>query len=150
MKVQNKETGGLANLIVDKDLLRVKTDAGWADYNSLAELNEEWEDYEEPKEYWYLDLDGEINNDADVFENKTVRDMKQIGNYFATREEAERAVEKLKAWKRLKDEGFRFVSWNFEEEQMEIKLGHYLELRAICTGGIWQNDLDLLFGDSDA
>lgn len=49
MKLRNKKTGGLGNLIVDKDLLRVKTDAGWADYGSLAELNEEWEDYK-PKE----------------------------------------------------------------------------------------------------
>lgn len=24
-------------------------------YNSLAELNEEWEDYEEPKDFWYID-----------------------------------------------------------------------------------------------
>lgn len=44
MKLRNKKTGGLANLVGD-DFFRVRTDAGWADYNSLAELNEEWEDY---------------------------------------------------------------------------------------------------------
>lgn len=39
----------------DKDL-----SANHWDYNSLAELNEEWEDYEEPKEYWFInDLNGE-------------------------------------------------------------------------------------------
>ena len=33
--------------------------------------------------------------------------MKQIGNYFETKEEADKVVEKLKAWKRLKDLGFK-------------------------------------------
>lgn len=36
------------------------------------------------------------------------RKNKEIGNYFETKEEAEKAVEKLKAWKRLKDKGFKF------------------------------------------
>lgn len=57
MKLRNKQTGGLANLIVDKDLLRVKTDAGWADYGSLAELNEEWEDYEPSEPLINLKID---------------------------------------------------------------------------------------------
>lgn len=45
MKLRNKKTGGLANIIGEQEFFRVYTDAGWADYNSLAELNEEWEDY---------------------------------------------------------------------------------------------------------
>lgn len=49
MKLRNKKTGRLANIIGEQEFLRVYTDAGWADYSSLAELNEEWEDYE-PKE----------------------------------------------------------------------------------------------------
>lgn len=49
MKLRNKETGGLANILGEQDFFRVYTDAGWADYNSLAELNEEWEDYEPPE-----------------------------------------------------------------------------------------------------
>lgn len=49
MKLRNKKTGGLANMLGEQDFIRVYTDAGWADYNSLAELNEEWEDYK-PKE----------------------------------------------------------------------------------------------------
>lgn len=36
----------------------------------------------------------------------------EIGNCFQTKEEAERAVEKLKAWKRLKDSGLKFKGWN--------------------------------------
>lgn len=45
MKLRNKKTGGLANILGEQDFFRVYTDAGWADYDSLAELNEEWEDY---------------------------------------------------------------------------------------------------------
>ena len=45
MKLKNKKTGGLANC----EPIEVKTDAGFHDYYSLAELNEEWEDYK-PKE----------------------------------------------------------------------------------------------------
>ena len=41
MKLINKKTGGLANC----DPIEVKTDAGFHDYYSIAELNEEWEDY---------------------------------------------------------------------------------------------------------
>lgn len=44
MKLRNKKTGGLANC----EPITVSTDAGWHDYYSLAELNEEWEDYKEP------------------------------------------------------------------------------------------------------
>lgn len=45
MKLRNKKTGGLANILGEQDFIRVYTDAGWHDYTTLAELNEEWEDY---------------------------------------------------------------------------------------------------------
>lgn len=49
MKLRNRETGGLANMLDEQDFIRVYTDAGWADYYSLASLNAEWEDYK-PKD----------------------------------------------------------------------------------------------------
>lgn len=88
-------------------------------YDSLNDFNKEWEDYEEPKKYWFIDAYGNIVQNeitkhygdeyidmTDAYENQ-----KQIGNYFETNEEAEKAVEKLKAWKRLKDKGFKFQFW---------------------------------------
>lgn len=36
-------------MLDEQDFIRVYTDAGWADYYSLASLNAEWEDYK-PKE----------------------------------------------------------------------------------------------------
>lgn len=46
MKLRNKKTGGLANILADEqDFIRVYTDAGWHDYDSIAEMMEDWEDY---------------------------------------------------------------------------------------------------------
>lgn len=88
-------------------------------YRSLKELNEEWEDYEKPKEYYWIDYDGKIKCFEDLYEWQDK--MKQIGNYFETEEEAERAVEKLKAWKRLKDAGFKINSYGDDSIEYEIK-----------------------------
>lgn len=110
MKLKNKKTGEMCELkvTVNGDLTITKDDEIIGIYSSLAELNEEWEDApEEPKEYWYIDYGGRIKaiNDANDEEDLA---RKEIGNYFETKEEAEKAVEKLKAWKRLKDKGFKF------------------------------------------
>ena len=110
-------------------------------YTSLAELNEEWEDApEEPKEYWFLSGRGEvkcIEDENTVFD----KDHKSIGNYFESKEEAEKAVEKLKAWKRLKDKGFVFCGWCEDIGFRFTRLG------------VWQTevqpDLDLLFGGEE-
>lgn len=108
MKLRNKKTGEIGYL---------HSGYNYKDYNSLAELLEEWEDYEEPepvKPYWFInDLDGEpmkcdLKNCGKSNFIKWGEHRKEIGNYFSSREEAEKAVEKLKAWKRLKDKGFRF------------------------------------------
>lgn len=111
MKLRNKKTGAIYS-IEDIDLGN-NADGIWlgmTKYNSLAELNEEWEDYEE-LEYWYIDNNGDIlfsDLDDDKLWKDLAEERKQIGNYFETKEEAEKAVEKLKAFKRLKDKGFRF------------------------------------------
>lgn len=123
MKLRNKKTGeiGEPNTIRHDGTVFVVTKIGMpyckesilGKYRSLAELNEEWEDYEEPKPQvvYYIDRDGDIVSYKNVEYPKRVfntEQNKEIGNYFETKEEAEKAVEKLKAWKRLKDKGFRF------------------------------------------
>ena len=120
MKLRNKKTGEIAELgyIASSDgsiiLQDVNTEESIVKYVSLTELNEEWEDYEEAKDvnYWYIDDLGKVNFSSEINDevNGTPNNIsihKVIGNYFDTREEAERAVEKLKAWKRLKDRGFK-------------------------------------------
>lgn len=121
MKLRNKKTGeikdveSLGHESSLKDKYGLQITLSWdteyenlsecRTYNSLAELNEEWEDYEEPKEHWTIGHDGAIFK---LSEWEDQKDHEEIGNYFETKEEAEKAVEKLKAFKRLKDKGFRF------------------------------------------
>lgn len=124
MKLRNKKTGEIGHFTStnwNEIALIITDDNGvqLAKYSSLAELNKDWEDApEEPKEYWFInDLDGtsfkcELRNSSYRDFDEWIKKRKQIGNYFESEEEAEEAVEKLRAWKRLKDKGFKFVDFN--------------------------------------
>ena len=142
MKLRNKKTGEI------KEVEPI-TIGG---FRSIAELNKEWEDYEEPKEYWFIDYDGGIVPFNRNKETATGNLMKQIGNYFETEEEAEKAVEKLKAWKRLKDKGFRFGGWETDSDgdldcvlcnRKDRMLFNNAETLAMAK------DLNLLFGGEE-
>lgn len=142
MELRNKKTGEIReikNILID----------GMFNVKSLAELADEWEDYEEPKKHhYYIEPRGqviELSFGYDIDELK--EELGEIGNYFKTKEEAEKAVEKLKAWKRLRDEGFKFKSWyggskNIDYEITSLENETYIP-RQIC------DDLDLLFGGED-
>lgn len=112
------------------------------------------EDYEEPKEIWTITTFGEVQGgspEEDIIpvDPRLIDKLKEIGNYFDTREEAEKAVEKLKAWKRLKEKGFRFCSWFYDIENQEIKIkAEFKEFEEVIVGQKRQ-DLDLLFGGED-
>lgn len=98
MKLRNKKTGEIREL-----------PDGFFCGDNLKKICEEWEDYKEPKEYWFIDTsEGAVVEQTEEMFELTDKERKQIGNYFETREEAEEAVEKLKAWKRLKDAGVSF------------------------------------------
>lgn len=123
-------------------------------YNSLAELNAEWCDApEEPKEYWYIADNGEIEKDTDDGDTYEER-MKEIGNYFLSREEAELAVRKLKAWKRLKDKGFRFTltpgvgSLDVTPGKFQIEINADMPEKWFCCDAV-QEDLDDCFGGEE-
>lgn len=158
MKLRNKKTGEIGYLIVGKGSDHyIVTNDEWescGNYGSLAELTEEWEDYEEPKKYWYIGDRGEIF--PEIVENPGHiwhQARKEIGNYFETEEEAEKAVEKLKALKRLRDKGLKFerpytmhdhIKYDVDTVTGELKVDRALredrEIRA---------DLDLLFGGGE-
>lgn len=140
MKLRNKKTGE----IVTADLIYTKADNCVTSTYSLAELNEDWEDYEEPRTgYWFIDYDGRIHKEDYAVEEE-YKDMKEIGNYFETKEEAEKAVEKLKAWKRLKDKRFRFIEGSLDNNDdfiIKAELGY--------VGLIDRQDVHLLFGGEE-
>ena len=140
MKLRNKKTGEIIDIYKGQILLHYNQGKKTILFKSIEEL-EEWEDYEEPKEYWYIDYDGGILcSESDNLSAEKM--MISMGNHFESLEEAEKAVEKLKAWKRLKDNGFEFRRWEIIDGTINFMIlpkGDYREkvyedLR-ICFGG---------------
>lgn len=148
MRLRNKKTGVIGEVgyisTSTGDILvsNIHDQEEWYHYKSLAELNAEWEDYEEPKTFFTIYYDGTISEFKDGDDDQ-IRDMKAIGNHFETREEAEKAVEKLKAWKRLKDDGFRFNGWS------GIQMGSNISYIGEVYYEGCRDDLDLLFGGEE-
>ena len=148
MKLRNKKTGEIIDIYKGHGLIHYDGGRKTIKFNSIEEL-EEWEDYEEPKEYWYIDCDGEIYS-SDRLINFDLDRMANIGNCFETQKEAEKAVERLRAWKRLKDNGFKFSKdWVYRYDQPKVENHTYYEFVAICADGIRFDDLDLLFGGEE-
>ena len=140
MKLKNKQTGEIKEVIVGGYPVSGKTkmwecsemdaneETGYKSlgtYTSLAELNKEWEDMpEEPKDYYFIRSESLTVGYSPISNTRSCRNRKEIGNYFETKEEAELAVRKLQAWKRLKELGFRFIDWE-------------LDMKTIADGKIW-------------
>lgn len=116
MRLKNKKTGELGTLTLSSDgeTFILMNERMYTHSVKLKDL-EEWEDApEEPKKYWYLENDGDVDKtryDGDDYDKR----MKAIGNLFETEAEAELAVRKLKAWKRIRDKGFEFTNWEFRD-----------------------------------
>lgn len=148
MKLRNKKTGGIVEY--DCFYFHKVNSSGHEDFEpntkTLAELNEEWEDYEDPKDVWWVDNEGFVNPgfDGDDFENN-----KRIGNYFKTKEEAEKAVEKLKAWKRLKDTGCKPITWRWKHDYPNDACYAEVVLKCQFDSGVYDRELDLLFGGEE-
>lgn len=164
MKLRNKKTGEIIDLnkgsitghgtTIQLQAIDRYNKPIW-NYNSLAELNEVWEDYEEANGWWYIDENYEAHTT-----NSTLRDERkdrEIGNCFSCKEDAEKAVQKLKAWKRLKDADFSITGWDnsigddyYKPAQIVIRLNNnpddFDEYEDI---GPFKNDLDLLFGGKE-
>lgn len=145
MKLKNKKTGEIHEItqvvfLLDdmnkKFVIYSQSEGHNYAYNSLAELNEEWTDApEEPKgsalDLMILTLTNFIENEPD--EDKVdLEDCKQM-------------LDKLKAWKRLKDKGFRFERWGIGGEYGNtITFSDYIEYNDETRA-----DLDLLFSGED-
>lgn len=116
MKLVNRETGEIGYLYANKNEnynVLDENDEVLAVYETLEAVVEKWQDYEEPKsgikDVWFPDVIEGRNNVVISFE---------------TREEAKNAVRKLKAFKRLKELGFRFIDWE-------------LDMKTVADGKIW-------------
>lgn len=122
-------------------------------YNSLAEFNSKWEDApEEPKKFWYIEGDGDIHSiRTELCEELEIHTMKRIGNHFETKEEAEKAVERLRAWQRLKDKGFEFDGIDFSHRAVKFKVpsSFFNGEENIFVSGQSDADLRFLFGGEE-
>lgn len=141
MRLKNKKTGELGTLTLSSDgeTFILMNERMYTHSVKLKDL-EEWEDYEEPKRHWIIDTMNDRVEDFDV----PMTFNESIGNYFDTKEEAEKALEKLKAFKRLKDNGMR--KYSFHKEKTGIDLDFYT-LTILAPRD--KDSLDLLFGGKE-
>ena len=101
---------GISYTIVHKDQLE-KNPNILTDWFEEIEEPTRWKP-ERNQAYYYVCGDGPVSEDVWYGDLCVDDDRFEIGNCFQTKEEAEKAVEKLKAWKRLKDSGLKFKDWN--------------------------------------
>lgn len=134
MKLRNKKTGEIKE-IPDGFICNIR------------QLCEEWEDYENPVMKWCITQRGGLFR-FQYSEDEFCEGYREIGNCFNTKKEAEQAVEKLKAWKRLQDAGVTFhvkvidYKWYLmpktNDESVTFKDAHQI-----------YKDIDLVFGVKD-
>ena len=109
MKLRNKDDGRIREFGIDETKsfpYYLRDELGntyWA--KTIKEIADKWEEIEELKRTWYIDTWGSIR-ELEAMEMPIGWEEKPIFE-FETKEDAEKAVEKLKAWKRLKDLGFK-------------------------------------------
>lgn len=134
MKLRNKKTGEIVEY--DSFYLHKVNSDGHEDFEpntqTLAELNDEWEDYEEPKE------DG-LDNIITLVEAYSTNDSERY---------PKEVVEKLKAWKRLKDKGFRFTDYDYTTYNGK-GCGQVFFNEVSDNINEIKDDLDLLFGGKE-
>lgn len=108
-------------------------------------IAKEWEDVpEEPKGYWYIEGDGDIHHiGTELCDELEIHTMKRIGNYFESKEEAEKAVEKLKAFANLRKRGLKFKGWDEADRGMVGEFAIYCD--ALELDGI-ERELEIVFG----
>lgn len=150
MKLRNKRTGEIVSL--DGEITYDNKVRLLKHYDSLAELCEDWEDYEEPKGYWYIDSDGDIMHEPSDDRCEFDNNCREIGNYFETQEEAELAVEKLKAITRLKNKGLVFR--HHEESTVcgqitDLWISADFGNKPVYFNDVTKEDLDLIFGGKE-
>ena len=141
MKLRNKKTGEIGYSTNYGTTYYVTVNKN-NEYICKDDLFDEWEECEDKETFWFIAYDGKLHKDFDD-ESDWIKELKVIGNYFKTRESAEKAMEKLKAWKRLKDKRFRFECWYGGSKDISFSIPQEIIDKATAK------DLDLLFGGEE-
>ena len=164
MKFRNKATKEIrkAEMRDDGIYLYSETSEEWqkCDWKVLAKY---WEEYREPfSKDFYTIFDGEVKHciwyrervaacpdDAHAYLGEygkgQINNLKSVGLYFETKEEAEKAREKLEAWERLKDKGFEIEKWEWR-----FGVGKaWIAMKEACPDEEMREDLTFLFGGKE-
>ena len=145
MKLRNNKTGEIIDI---KDCLRLSDD-----FPNHYIIDSDWEDYEEPKRTWFIDPNctpDYIDYGDNPVTDNCYDDWNELGICFETKEEAKKAVEKLKAWKRVSEDNFAFVDWYWEDKNVNENGSRYFSIIGVCDPSeISEDDLDLLFGGEE-
>ena len=144
MKLKNKKTGEIEEVAYGRLIVSFE-DGAVKKVNSLAELNEEWEDYED--ELLYV-VSAEHRSGYQCVLKEEYPEIcevaKELGIGFETEKECQKAVECLRAWKRLKDKGFRFF-----DNKVIGEYGNVSYKLTYPATAVEEKDLDLLFGGEE-
>lgn len=131
MKLRNKKTGETIDVCKGKVILHYDNGRKTICFKSLEELDD-WEDYEEPKEDYIRVIDSFIDY------------VEKADESFDCDESVQKFVDKLKAWKRLKDKGIRFFNNKIIGEYGNVS---YRLTYPATT--IEEKQLDTLFGGEE-
>lgn len=115
---------------------------------TLESLTKEWQDYEDEHLY-VISIETQVGYECVLKDDyPTICDIaKELGIGFETEKEAQLVVRELKAWKRLKDKGFRFTKWTIPEEPKTPHIKLVIEAEMDVPDSPY--DLDLLFGGEE-
>lgn len=150
MKLKNKKTGEIVTAETCRcggsgsiELVFAEENQPPCGYNSLAELCDEWEDYKEPKENWIIEpMNEDYIDDGKYNSPDELERYEELGLIFNTKEEAEKAVEKLKCFSNLKNHEFMFDGWYYGTDGNIVILANAHEFN-----DIEEQDLTKVFGE---
>lgn len=150
MKLRNKKTGEVVKIypaLNDETAIRFMAEGGkHYEYKSLADFNKEWEDAPEEQKNIngidvVLDAISEYCNEHSYYSG----DLEKIKILNIVED-------KLKAFKRLKDKGFRFngiTKTSLDMDCIQFEIGNDFYEEESTIGSELNKDLDLLFGGEE-
>lgn len=114
-------------------------------------LKDWFEDLDEPEERFYIDARGGVVSTFVRPSDYCAVERRKIGNDFETKEDAELAVRKLKAWKRLKDKRFEFDEWFGGAKLIHFRINSLDKEECLSPfiNDDLASDLDLLFSGAE-
>lgn len=143
-KWRNKITGEINEFMVHKRI--EDSEDGNPVYAPFDGNIDDWEDYEKSEEHWAIDQFGEPINVSGL-SSLQLEKLHRLGNDFPSEKATIKAIEKLEAWKRLKDNGFKFEGIENRSPRIKFYQGRSYETEPQCIqAGV---DLDLLFGGEE-